>query len=119
MPEENIDKPIKPNYWLCGAGDLNCPHWDDVDGCWMGCKEFGDDNCQSPEEDDDEEDDEESMEESRSFRKSEIDLTREYVEKVTLPSNHREGGEVGKGGSVAVNKRSLDQHKNDIGRYQR
>jgi hypothetical protein len=68
------------------------------------------------EEDDEEDDEEESMEESRNYRKSEIDLMREYVEKVSMPANHSEGGgEVGKGGSVAVNKRSLDQHKNDMG----
>jgi len=59
--------------------------------------------------------DEESMEESRNYRKSEIDLMREYVEKVSAPSN-TEGGEVGKGGSVAVNKKSItDNMKNDMG----
>lgn len=39
---------IKPNYWLCGGGDLNCDSWDDVNGCWNGCKEFGDENCDPP-----------------------------------------------------------------------
>ena len=66
--------------------------------------------------DDDEKDkDEDSMKESRNYRKSEIDLMREYVEKVSAPAN-TEGSEVGKGGSVAVNKKSItDNMKNDMG----
>jgi hypothetical protein len=41
---------------------------------------------------------------------------REYVEKVTTPSNSSEGHEVGKGGSVSVNKKSItDNMKNDMG----
>lgn len=57
----------------------------------------------------------EETNESRNYRKSEIDLMREYVEKVSAPSN-TEGGEVGKGGSVAVNKKSItDNMKNDMG----
>jgi hypothetical protein len=71
---------------------------------------------ESKEEDDEEEEEEESMEESRNYRKSEIDLMREYVEKVTAPSNSTEGHEVGKGGSVSVNKTSItDNMKNDMG----
>ena len=57
----------------------------------------------------------EETNESRNYRKSEIDLMREYVEKVSAPAN-TEGGEVGKGGSVAVNKKSItDNMKNDMG----
>jgi hypothetical protein len=64
----------------------------------------------------DEEDDEEEVTESRRGHKSEIDLMREYVEKVTMPSNSSEGHEVGKGGSVSVNKTSItDNMKNDMG----
>jgi len=66
-------------------------------------------------DDDKKKKEEESMEESRNYRKSEIDLMREYVEKVSAPAN-TEGGEVGKGGSVAVNKKSItDNMKNDMG----
>jgi hypothetical protein len=62
-----------------------------------------------------EEEEEESMEESRNYRKSDIELMREYVEKVTAPANS-EGHEVGKGGSVSVNKTSItDNMKNDMG----
>lgn len=42
-------------------------------------------------------------------------LVREYVEKVGHPSNKAEGHEVGKGGSVAVNKSSVVAGKNDMG----
>ena len=71
---------------------------------------------ESAEEEEEEEQEEESMEESRSnYRKSDIELMREYVEKVTAPANS-EGHEVGKGGSVAVNKTSItDNMKNDMG----
>lgn len=42
---------MKPSYYVCGAGsELNCPHWDDVNGCWRGCKSVGDKNCDPPEE---------------------------------------------------------------------
>ena len=46
---------IKPNYYLCGGGDLNCSHWDDINGCWRDCKYFGDENCEPPAEEYDEE----------------------------------------------------------------
>jgi hypothetical protein len=71
---------------------------------------------ESAEEEEEEEEEEESMEESRgNYRKSDIELMREYVEKVTAPANS-EGHEVGKGGSVAVNKTSItDNMKNDMG----
>jgi hypothetical protein len=68
---------------------------------------------ESAEEDDDEE--EEEVSESKGGYKSEVDLMREYVEKVTAPAN-AEGHEVGKGGSVSVNKTSItDNMKNDMG----
>ena len=39
---------MKPSYYLCGAGgNIDCPHWDDVNGCWMDCKSFGDENCEA------------------------------------------------------------------------
>ena len=67
------------------------------------------------EEEVEEEEEEESMKESRNYRKSDIELMREYVEKVTAPANS-EGHEVGTGGSVAVNKTSItDNMKNDMG----
>ena len=68
------------------------------------------------EEEEEEEETEESVAESRNYRKSDIELMREYVEKVTAPSNSSEGHEVGTGGSVAVNKTSItDNMKNDMG----
>jgi len=67
------------------------------------------------EEEEEEEEEQESMEESRNYRKSDIELMREYVEKVTAPANS-EGHEVGTGGSVSVNKTSItDNMKNDMG----
>lgn len=87
----------------------------------MGSDEMGD----SPEveesvfeaEDCDDEEDEEDKEdkEVKESAKSDIDLMREYVEKVAMPSNKSEGGEVGKGGSTSVNKQSIVAKKNDMG----
>jgi hypothetical protein len=97
----------------------------DMDDMDMG-DEAGDDDMgmddeedmsmmESEEEEAEEEEEEESMEESRNYRKSDIELMREYVEKVTAPANS-EGHEVGKGGSVSVNKTSItDNMKNDMG----
>jgi hypothetical protein len=89
----------------------------------MGMDDMGDEGDEemgmmesADEEEVEEEEDEEPMEESRgNYRKSDIELMREYVEKVTAPANS-EGHEVGKGGSVAVNKTSItDNMKNDMG----
>jgi hypothetical protein len=92
----------------------------------MGDDDMGDEESMDDEEDmsmmeaegdeEEEEEEEESMEESRNnYRKSDIELMREYVEKVTAPANS-EGHEVGKGGSVATNKKSItDNMKNDMG----
>jgi len=57
---------------------------------------------------------------SGSGKKSAAESIREYVEKVSDGHGAEKGGqgeghEVGRGGSVAVNKRSLDQNKNDMG----
>jgi hypothetical protein len=101
-----------------GPSDHDADNADDEDEFAMEAKDEDDEeeeeSLEEAKEEDDEEDDEESMEESRNYRKSEIDLMREYVEKVSTPANS-EGQEIGKGGSVAVNKRSLDQKKNDMG----
>jgi hypothetical protein len=43
------------------------------------------------------------------------EMVREYVEKVTLPSNKSEGGEVGKGGSASINKQSTVAKPNNMG----
>jgi hypothetical protein len=92
----------------------------------MGDDDMGDDMGMDDEEDmkmmeaeeevEEEEEEEEKVEESRgNYRKSDIELMREYVEKVTAPANS-EGHEVGKGGSVATNKKSItDNMKNDMG----
>jgi len=50
-------------------------------------------------------------EEENEFGES---IVREYVEKVAAPSK-TEGGEVGRGGSVSVNKQSTVAKKNDMG----
>jgi len=103
---------------------------DDMGGDDMGDEEGADDEelgmmesadedeeeevTESAEEDDEEDEDEEVTESKRGY-KSEIELMREYVEKVTAPANS-EGHEVGKGGSVSVNKTSItDNMKNDMG----
>ena len=54
----------------------------------------------------DDEDDEEELDET---------IVREYVEKVSAPSNKTEGGEVGKAGSANINKSSIVAGKNDMG----
>jgi hypothetical protein len=28
---------IKPSHWTCES----CPHWDDINGCWADCNDFG------------------------------------------------------------------------------
>ena len=43
-------------------------------------------------------------------------FVREYVDKVPMPNNKAEGGEVGTGGSAPINKKSItDNMKNDMG----
>jgi hypothetical protein len=43
-------------------------------------------------------------------------FVREYVDKVSMPNNKVEGGEVGAGGSATINKKSTtDDMKNDMG----
>lgn len=72
--------------------------------------EFGDDMGS---EDEGEEEGEEEFAESRV--KSEAERIREYVEKVGDQGQKTEGGEVGKGGSVGVNKQGIVAGKNDMG----
>jgi hypothetical protein len=71
------------------------------------------------EEEEDEEEDEEDMSESRR-NMSAADQIREYVEKVSdghgaEKKGGAEGHEVGKGGSVSVNKNHIVAGKNDMG----
>jgi hypothetical protein len=83
------------------------------EGMYESAEEDEEEVTESAEED--EEEDEEEVTESKRGYKSEIELMREYVEKVTAPANS-EGHEVGTGGSVAVNKTSItDNMKNDMG----
>lgn len=70
------------------------------------------DKIMAGEESDEGEEDESKEDEGEE---DEENLVREYVEKVGLPSNKAEGHEVGKGGSVAVNKQSIVAGKNDMG----
>jgi hypothetical protein len=103
-----------------GPSDMDADNMGDEEGMGdeansMEMYEAEDEDADVEKKEDAKKDEEESMEESRNYRKSEIDLMREYVEKVSAPSN-TEGGEVGKGGSVAVNKKSItDNMKNDMG----
>jgi len=65
-----------------------------------------------------EEDAEEELEESKQGRKmTEAEWIREYVEKVNngFPGNNSDTQEVGKGGSVSLNKQSIVAGKNDMG----
>ena len=46
----------KPGHYSCGSGsEINCPHWDDINGCWRDCKNIGDENCEPPDEEEFEE----------------------------------------------------------------
>lgn len=47
--------------------------------------------------------------------KSEIEMMREYVEKVADQGQKTEGGEVGNGGSATINKQGIVAGKNDMG----
>lgn len=74
---------------------------------------------EAEEDDEEEEEDEEEVAESRG-RKSAADQIREYVEKVSdghgaEKKGGAEGHEVGKGGSVSVNKNHIVAGKNDMG----
>jgi len=100
----------------------------DENGDDMDSMDMGDDdedmqmNSMMEEEDkeeDDEEEDEEDMSESRR-NMSAADQIREYVEKVSdghgaEKKGGAEGHEVGKGGSVSVNKNHIVAGKNDMG----
>ena len=101
---------------------------DDMGGDDMGMDMGGDDDEPmqmnsmfeaEEDEEDEEEEDEEEVAESRG-RKSAADQIREYVEKVSdghgaEKKGGAEGHEVGKGGSVSVNKNHIVAGKNDMG----
>lgn len=53
--------------------------------------------------------------EAKSVKKTATETMREYVEKVSMPNNKNEGGEVGKGHSASVNTKSTVAGKNDMG----
>ena len=105
------------------GGDMDADADMDSEEPPMGMMEASDEDeddeeevTESKEEDEEDDEEEEEVTESRRGHKSEIDLMREYVEKVTMPSNSSEGHEIGKGGSVSVNKKSItDNMKNDMG----
>ncbi len=49
--EEVEDIHLKPSHYVCGPGsEINCLHWDSIDGCLNGCKEFGEEKCECPED---------------------------------------------------------------------
>jgi hypothetical protein len=72
---------------------------------------------EAKDEDDEEEDEEEEdmSEGKKKHMKSEAEKLREYVDKVSGGADSTEGGEVGKGGSVGINKQSIVAGKNDMG----
>ena len=50
----------KPDYYICGAGGhIDCPYWDDIDGCLYGeetienCGEYADLTFKEEEDEDD------------------------------------------------------------------
>lgn len=57
----------------------------------------------------------ESEEDEEEDEELDESIVREYVEKVSAPSNKTEGGEVGKAGSANINKQSIVAKKNDMG----
>lgn len=95
---------------------------DDMDDMDMGSDDDEDmmkNSMFEAEEEEDEEEDEEDMSESRR-NMSAADQIREYVEKVSdghgaEKKGGAEGHEVGKGGSVSVNKNHIVAGKNDMG----
>jgi hypothetical protein len=111
LPEDEEMDMGGDDEMLGGDDDMGMDDMGDEDDEEMGMMESADE-----EEVEEEEEEEEPVAESRgNYRKSDIELMREYVEKVTAPANS-EGHEVGKGGSVAVNKTSItDNMKNDMG----
>lgn len=102
---------------LMGDEDMG-DDMDDEDMDDMGDEDMDDEDMGDEDMDDEESDDEDMMESSRT--KTAVDLMREYVEKVTdghgaEKKGAGEGHEVGKGGSVSVNKNHVVAGKNDMG----
>jgi hypothetical protein len=98
--ESALDE-LKAEFDALMAGEENEPEHADMFGGEEADDEFGGE--EASEYDGEEADDEFGGE-----------IVREYVEKVAAPSK-TEGGEVGRGGSVAVNKQSTVAKKNDMG----
>jgi hypothetical protein len=105
------------------SGEQEEPEHDDMDNMDMGADmempgdrpeesmSFESVNEAEDEEDEDEEDDKEDKKDSKmESRKSESELMREYVEKISAVVN-TEGNEVGSGGTVPVNKTSVGLSK--------
>ena len=109
-----------------GMDDPDFGGADDEEGMMESAKDDEEDDeeedvTESVEDDDEEEDDEEETNESRNYRGSEVDLMREYVEKVSMqyPNAGSEGQLVGtgkNGNKPSINKKSItDNMKNDMG----
>ena len=79
-----------------------------------GEDEFGGEEFGGEEEMGSEEEDEEA-EDGFGGDKSEIEMMREYVEKVADQGQKTEGGEAGNGGSATINKQGIVASKNDMG----
>lgn len=93
---------------------INDPEFGDDMGADMGAEEVMYEDSEEAEE----EDADEELEESKQGRKmTEAEWIREYVEKVNngFPGNNSDTQEVGKGGSVTLNKQSIVAGKNDMG----
>ena len=92
---------------------VNDPEFgDEQEGMGM---DLGMEMRESADADEDDEEKEDKEDDTKAKAKSEAEKIREYVEKVSMPSNKSEGGEAGKGGSVAVNKGSVVAGKNNMG----
>ena len=88
------------------------------EGMYESAEEEEEEEVTESAEEEEEEEEEEEVAESKSGYKSEVDLMREYVEKLgsydKVPAG-AEGEEAAKGGSVNVNKQSIVAGKNDMG----
>lgn len=106
---------LKAEFEQLMAGEEGEGHHDDMGGDEEGSEEIPPMNEAEDDEEDEEEDEEEVSEGKKKHAKSEAEKLREYVDKVSGGADSTEGGEVGKGGSVGINKQSIVAGKNDMG----
>jgi hypothetical protein len=126
--ESALDE-LKAEFDALMADEHGEEEHDDMGGDDMGMDSMGDEEAdesmmyeaEDKEKEDEEEDEEDEEEMSESRRnKSAAEKLREYVDKVSDGHGAEKGGageghEVGKGGSVGVNKQGIVAGKNDMG----